>query len=162
VSGFGLGGVLVVGQTILATTSTGELVLVAPNPSAYTELARFRALSGSKCWNTPAISNGRIYVRSTREGVCLEVAPTRPRLTLQYALTPDRAFRLSISNEDGSPLASNRVANIAVSATTNLSIPPGQWARLSNALVLTNGHLEMDDPESRTRPRRFYRAEEQP
>jgi outer membrane protein assembly factor BamB len=30
-----------------------------------------KAVSG-KCWSTPAFSNGRVYVRSTTEGVCLQ------------------------------------------------------------------------------------------
>jgi outer membrane protein assembly factor BamB len=27
---------------------------------------------GGKCWSTPAYSNGRIYLRSTTERVCLD------------------------------------------------------------------------------------------
>jgi outer membrane protein assembly factor BamB len=48
-------------------------VLVKATPDAYTELARSHVLAG-KCWNSVAISNGRIYARSTKEGVCLEFA----------------------------------------------------------------------------------------
>ncbi len=82
-SGFGYGSVLLVNGTVLALTESGALVLVEPDPSAYRELVRFQALNGSsssipglpvKCWNVPAISNGRIYVRSTTEAVGLDVA----------------------------------------------------------------------------------------
>jgi outer membrane protein assembly factor BamB len=48
------------------------VVLVEPAPEAYKELARYKAVTG-KCWTTPALSNGRLYLRSTVEGVCLEV-----------------------------------------------------------------------------------------
>jgi len=49
-------------------------VLVKAAPKAYTEEARAKVLDG-KCWSTPALSNGRVYVRSTKEAVCLDVAP---------------------------------------------------------------------------------------
>jgi outer membrane protein assembly factor BamB len=48
------------------------LVLVKAVPDAYTELARSKVLAG-KCWNSVAVSNGRIYARSTKEGVCLDL-----------------------------------------------------------------------------------------
>lgn len=37
-------------------------------------------LSQAKCWSTPALSNGRLYVRSTKEGACFAVgaAPNGP------------------------------------------------------------------------------------
>jgi len=47
-------------------------VVVQPTPNAYKELARAKVITG-KCWSTPAFSNGRIYVRSTKEGACLDV-----------------------------------------------------------------------------------------
>jgi outer membrane protein assembly factor BamB len=50
--------------------------LVKATPASYTEVARNHALAG-KCWNSASISNGRIYARSTKEGVCLDVAPKR-------------------------------------------------------------------------------------
>ena len=85
--GFGYGSVLLVKDLILATSESGDVVLVRPDPSAYVELARYRALDGSKSsipglgvrsWNVPAISDGRIYLRSTTEAVCLDVAPPPP------------------------------------------------------------------------------------
>jgi outer membrane protein assembly factor BamB len=50
------------------------LVLVKPTPTAYTEVARSHILSG-KCWNLVTVSDGRVYARSTKEGVCVDVAP---------------------------------------------------------------------------------------
>ena len=79
----GMGGVLFVSGHVLVLNEDGYLALVKPDPTAYVEVARFRALDGSlssiagqavKCWNVPAISNGRIYARSTTEAVCLDVA----------------------------------------------------------------------------------------
>jgi hypothetical protein len=159
VSGFGYGSVLVVGGNILALTESGEVVLVAPNPTNYTEVVRYRALTGS-CWNVPAVSNGRIYVRSATGAACLDVAI--PPLKLRPELGDDQAFRLLVGNADDSPLASNRMAKITVSAATNFGASPDSWTMLTNSFVFTNGQLQFDDPEGRTRPRRFYRAEERP
>jgi outer membrane protein assembly factor BamB len=70
-AGFGPGGVNVVDGKLLVLSDAGDLVLVKAAPDAYTELARSHVLAG-KCWNSVAISNGRIYARSTKEGVCLD------------------------------------------------------------------------------------------
>jgi outer membrane protein assembly factor BamB len=71
--GFGAGHVILVNDKILALADDGRLVVVEPTPTGYKEVARAKVVNG-KCWSTPAISNGRIYVRSTKEGVCLDVS----------------------------------------------------------------------------------------
>jgi outer membrane protein assembly factor BamB len=70
-SGFGGGQVIRVNDQILALTDKGDLVVVAAVPTGYKELKRFTAVTG-KCWSTPAVSNGRIFVRSTKEAVCFD------------------------------------------------------------------------------------------
>jgi outer membrane protein assembly factor BamB len=69
---FGPGNVTLVGDKLLALSDAGDLVLINPTPEKYTELARFNAVSG-KCWSTPSIADGRVYVRSVKEGACYEV-----------------------------------------------------------------------------------------
>ena len=51
----------------------GDLVLVKATPANYQEVARSHVLAG-KCWNSASVSNGRIYARSTTEGVSLDVS----------------------------------------------------------------------------------------
>jgi outer membrane protein assembly factor BamB len=70
-AGFGHGNVILAGSKFLATSSAGELVLVA-STTAYQEIARAKILTG-KCWSTPIMSGGRLYARSTTEGVCLDL-----------------------------------------------------------------------------------------
>lgn len=72
-SGFGPGGCVWVNGNILTLSDAGELVLVQAAPEKYTEVARAKALAG-KCWSSPAVSNGRVYARSTKEGVCMDFA----------------------------------------------------------------------------------------
>jgi outer membrane protein assembly factor BamB len=69
---FGPGNVTLVGDKLLALSDAGQIVLIEATPRKYTELARFQAVGG-KCWSTPSISDGRIYVRSTTEGACYDV-----------------------------------------------------------------------------------------
>jgi outer membrane protein assembly factor BamB len=69
---FGAGNVILAGNTVIALADNGELVVVAANPEKYTELSRSKVVDG-KCWSTPALANGKIYIRSTKEGACLDL-----------------------------------------------------------------------------------------
>ncbi|MGD0815867.1 MAG: PQQ-binding-like beta-propeller repeat protein [Verrucomicrobiota bacterium] len=71
--GFGPGGCTLVDGRVLVLSDAGDLVLVKATPTAYTEEARCHVLAG-KCWNYASISNGRIYARSTKEGVSLDAS----------------------------------------------------------------------------------------
>jgi outer membrane protein assembly factor BamB len=72
-AGFGPGNCILVGDVLVALSDAGELVLVEPQPKAYRELARADVLDG-KCWSSPAWSDGALYLRSTREGVRLDLS----------------------------------------------------------------------------------------
>jgi outer membrane protein assembly factor BamB len=72
-SGFGPGGCTLVGGNVLVLSDAGDLVLVKATPTAYQEVARSHVLAG-KCWNSASVSNGRIYARSTTEGVSLDAS----------------------------------------------------------------------------------------
>jgi outer membrane protein assembly factor BamB len=70
VDNFGRGSVLLVDDHLLVITERGDLVLARPNTNAYTEVTRFLAMpyfhtDTNKCWNAPAVSDGKVYVRST-------------------------------------------------------------------------------------------------
>jgi len=172
-SGSGSGGVLAVSGLVLMMTEDGYVVLVNPDPGGYTEIARYRALDGTsssiaglpvKCWNVPAISNGRLYARSTTEAVCLDVAAAAPpALKLSGSLSGSgKYFHLLIGNADGSPLDTNRVPNIDLFATMDLTLGTGGWIRVTNPVVLTNNQLLLESPLSLSAPQLFFRAEERP
>lgn len=71
--GFGPGNVILLGGQVLALSDAGDLVVVEASPSAYTEVSRAKTVTG-KCWSTPVVSNGRVYVRSTKEAACFDVS----------------------------------------------------------------------------------------
>lgn len=69
--GFGPGHVVLAGGDVVALSDAGELVRMAASPAGYKELSRQKVLEG-KCWTTPAVVGGRVFVRSTKEAACLE------------------------------------------------------------------------------------------
>jgi outer membrane protein assembly factor BamB len=69
--GFGPGQVILVGDKVVATSDKGEIVVAEANPESYKEVARKDVMDG-KVWSYPVLANGKIYARSTKEGVCLE------------------------------------------------------------------------------------------
>ncbi|HEY1173530.1 MAG TPA: PQQ-binding-like beta-propeller repeat protein [Verrucomicrobiae bacterium] len=71
-AGFGPGNVLLVDGHLLVLGDAGQLVLVEASPKAYTEVANAKVISG-KCWSTPALADGKVYLRSTKEGVCVDI-----------------------------------------------------------------------------------------
>lgn len=70
--GFGPGQVILAGDKIIATSDKGEVVVAEANPKKYKEMARKDVLDG-KVWSYPVLANGKIFARSTVEGVCLDV-----------------------------------------------------------------------------------------
>ncbi len=75
--GFGIGQMLLVGDTLLIQTESGELVQVAADPTAYREQGRLEVFSG-KTWNTPALAGRHLFLRTHREMVCVELPLASP------------------------------------------------------------------------------------
>lgn len=71
-AGYGPGGLILAGERLIVLGDQGQLALVETTPTAYKEISRMQAVTG-KCWSSPALSNGKLYVRSAKEGVCLDV-----------------------------------------------------------------------------------------
>lgn len=71
--GFGAGNAIIVDGHVAALSDSGQLVLVEAKSDSYEEVARAKLLEG-KCWTTPVISNGRVYVRSTKEAACIDLS----------------------------------------------------------------------------------------
>ncbi|MEM0897225.1 MAG: PQQ-binding-like beta-propeller repeat protein [Verrucomicrobiota bacterium] len=71
--GFGPGNLILTGSGLLALGDAGEVTLIEATPESYNEISHFQAISG-KCWSTPTLANGHIYVRSTTEAACFDVS----------------------------------------------------------------------------------------
>ena len=70
--GFGPSQLIMAGNRLVATTDAGVLKLIDPTPTAYRELASAKVIEG-KVWASPALSDGQLLLRSTTQGVCLEM-----------------------------------------------------------------------------------------
>ena len=161
VSGVGYGSVTRVENLVLVLSDRGDLILVEPNPAEYREIERIRPVTG-KCWNNPALSDGRIYIRSTTEAVALDVSlpnTTLPALQVAIAQPTAGTFTLEISTEDNSPIDSGRASSIEVFSRENLS-PGATWVRVTNSTVLSGGKLTLDPGPAQAQ--RFFRTEEAP
>lgn len=73
---YGHGQLLLVGEVILLTAESGEVVLVEASPKAFRELTRFPAVEG-KTWNPPALAGNLLLVRNDREAAAYRL-PTKP------------------------------------------------------------------------------------
>ena len=69
-------------------------------------------------------------------------------------------IQILLANTDGTPITADRVANISIETTTDLSLPAGSWTTLNSPLVLTNGVLRVDGVSASNPTQRFFRAVE--
>lgn len=66
------GQVLLVGELLLITAESGELVLVRADPSEFRELGRVPVI-GDVSWNTAAISGNLLLMRNSNEAACVRL-----------------------------------------------------------------------------------------
>ncbi len=70
--GLGKGSLITADKMAIALSERGKLHLAKLQPDAYEELASHQVLSG-RCWTQPSLAEGRLYVRSNTEMVCLDL-----------------------------------------------------------------------------------------
>ena len=71
---------MLVGDLLLITSETGELILLEASPKSYSELARLQVLEG-KTWNNPALVGAYLLIRNAEEAACYELPLTEPSPT---------------------------------------------------------------------------------
>lgn len=73
VPNFGSGGVLLVGDQLLALSGTGELMQATATPERFGGELRAQVLGG-KCWTAPVLADGRLFLKNSRgDVVCLSM-----------------------------------------------------------------------------------------
>jgi outer membrane protein assembly factor BamB len=149
----GFGSVIKAGDVLIVLTEAGELVLVQPNPAAYTELGRFKALD-RYCWNHVTLANGLLYARSTSaspELVALDVAPAAPAVTT-LSLTAERtgsgSIKVIVSAADGSGVDPVAAVTWRLLSSPDLARPIGQWLAVPQPFTVTDGVLSTEIPVS--------------
>jgi hypothetical protein len=130
-------------------TEGGELVLVEPNPAAYTEIARYQALAGTS-WNHPAFSNGRIYARSNTQIVALDVAAAvapLPELRLSVEpMTDWGRLKFRVITTDNSPLTAQEVSRVELQLAPPPSTGAPNWQPVDVTFSATDGALYVELP----------------
>lgn len=145
----GYASLIKVGGKLLVLTEPGELVLLEPNPAAYTEIARYQALTGTS-WNHPAFANGRIYARSDTQIVALDVAAAvapLPALRLSAELLPDLGrWKLRVTAENQSPLTAAEAARVQLQLAASPGADAPAWQISATAFTAQGGGLEAELP----------------
>ena len=159
VNGFGRGATLLVDNHLVSLTERGALVLVRPNTNAYTELARFTAIPNyfgdtNKCWNSPAVCDGKLFVRSTAYVAAFDFSV--PALVMESPQLGALGLEFSVRTASGAPIDSNRFAGLQVRASTNPAVPLPQWTVLTNNPVLTGGVVRVGPIATGGQPQRVF------
>lgn len=69
----GFGAVMAADGKLIIQTEKGELVIAKADPASFSEISRAQVLSG-RCWTTPVLSHGLLYVRNSTGTVkCLDL-----------------------------------------------------------------------------------------
>ena len=157
---YGRGATLLVDDHLVSITESGVLILARPVTNAYTELARFTAIPGyhdftNKCWNAPAMADGRLYVRSTSFVACFDLSIPGLKMDVPQVAGPN-GLNLSIRTVNGAPVDSNRLASLEVRATTAPTLALTQWNKLTNNLVLTGGVVRVQNIGADTNAQRYF------
>ena len=161
---FGHGGTLLVDNHLVTITEKGDLVLSRPDTNAYVELGRFLAIPDyfgdtNKCWNSPAMADGRIYIRSTSFGACYDLSLPHLKLDAPSRVSGNN-FELTVRTTTGAPINSNRLTGMQVLSSTNLSLAPVLWTSLTNNLTLTNGTVRVTNVNGASSSNGFFRVGE--
>lgn len=70
--GFGVGSLIYADGHLIVLSDKGKLVLIEATPEGYKEKASAEILEG-RCISVPALANGRLYLRNTKELVCVDL-----------------------------------------------------------------------------------------
>lgn len=159
VNGFGRGATLLVDNHLVSLTERGALVLVRANTNAYTELARFTAIPNyfgdtNKCWNSPAVCDGKLFVRSTAFVAAFDLSV--PALVLDSPQFSASGFEFAVRTANGAPIDSNRLAGLVVRASSDPALPLPQWNVVMASRALIGGVVRVGPIATDGQPRRFF------
>lgn len=160
----GYGSLIKVGGKLLVLTERGRLVLLEPDPTKYSEIARFDAVSGTS-WNHPIFANGRIYARSSTQMVAVDVAP--PEVALPPLLLDvdwqeaNGVFRVEIRTSDGTSLDATAIPRVTLQSTPALENAAG-WSAVQGTFTAETGRLVMNLPTTPGAPHQFLRVQVRP
>jgi hypothetical protein len=93
--------------------------------------------------------------------VCFDVA-VKPLKLQPPSRQTDGSFQLLVTDAAGNGLPLDRLGQVEVLATPDAGLSLTNWAKLTNTTVLTNGALQVNDPEGAQLRQRFFMGVERP
>ncbi len=152
--------VTLVDKHLLLLGQNGSLSLAKASPARYEEIARC-TLPGTDYENSPAFSDGLLYVRCPSELICLDTAVTVPLRLRAAPLPGGTQLQLTVAAADGQAVPAHRVPRISLRWSQNLFEPQSQWGTLTGSpLVYSNGYCRCTVPLVRGGLPRYYTAAE--
>jgi hypothetical protein len=71
----GMGGALLrVGDKMIILSDLGTLILARVGPEGAEQISSVKLADGSENWATPLLYNGKLYVKTMKEFICLDVS----------------------------------------------------------------------------------------
>jgi outer membrane protein assembly factor BamB len=147
------------GDRILGLVWDGSLVEVLASPDIFLTLARNPALDSLGFLNSPAVANGRIFIRDPQQLICYDASPPSPLALAAVRLPDPLRFRLTVRRADGNPFAPEEVPQLNVFRSANLLLPLGRWTRATCNFSLNDGLLTSEVIVPQTSSIWFYRVE---
>lgn len=159
------GSVIYVRDYLAVLRDDGGLFLAKASPLKYQELGRCtiretNPLLSTYFLNSPAYSDGRLYVRNPWRILCYDTSPSLALQVEASLMTGGDRLLLTVSGTDGSAISTNRASKIGVVWSADLAEPIAQWQAVTCALVHRNGILSGEEALATNRPARFYSAVE--
>jgi outer membrane protein assembly factor BamB len=71
---YGKGSLMLAGNHFIVYSDKGRVAVVEPSTEGLKEVVGFQVLSGKDTWAVPVLANGRLYCRSQKDLVCLDVS----------------------------------------------------------------------------------------
>jgi len=113
--------------------------------------------TGSQVFHWRYIKDGSLASGQDRAWLDeVSFAPTPLRL-LAVELENGRLMLL-VGNSEGSPVTPEQATRIRICATTNLTLPFGQWTTITNPFVLSNGWVHVAGLQTTNMPQLFLRG----
>jgi outer membrane protein assembly factor BamB len=71
--GYGRGSLIAVDGHLIVLSERGKLSLVEATPSFYKEITSAQIFNSKKCWTSPSLADGKLYLRNHEELVCFDI-----------------------------------------------------------------------------------------
>jgi outer membrane protein assembly factor BamB len=68
------GSLILADRHLIVLGERGKLALVEANPAGYREIASAQILNSDRCWTSPSLAKGKLYLRNHKEIVCLDIS----------------------------------------------------------------------------------------